>query len=122
MSTKKVFAGGNNIALKIPKFKYEETVHFYKNVLKLPYLGFKDESHAFQFGPTTLWLDCMDNYSQHDVWLEIEADPLETAAEYFQKHHVDRRDEIEIHENSAGYWISDPCGTILRVNPKKNEN
>jgi len=110
------FKGGNNIALKIPKFKYNETVHFYKEVIKLPYLGFISESHAFQFGDNTLWLDCMENYSQADVWLEIQTDNMKAAETYLHENHINRRDEIELHENSDGYWVSDPCGTILRVN------
>ncbi|QFT89048.1 hypothetical protein FIU87_10355 [Bacillus sp. THAF10] len=118
---KEEFIGGNNIALKIPKFKYNETVDFYKHVLKLPYLGFMSESHAFQFGNVTLWLDCMENYAQQDVWLEIQTDNLNTAAAYFDEHNINRRDEVEIHENSQGYWISDPCGTILRVNRRKQD-
>ncbi|WFB57029.1 VOC family protein [Paenibacillus sp. BR1-192] len=113
------FIGGNNIAIKIPKHKYEETVHFYKEVLRLPYLGFRDGSHVFQHGPNTLWLDCMLNYSQQDVWLEVNTEDPEEAARYLREHRVDRRDEVEVYENSRGYWISDPCGTIIRVNPRK---
>ncbi|GIP04695.1 hypothetical protein J28TS4_31020 [Paenibacillus lautus] len=113
------FIGGNNIAIKIPKHKYEETVHFYKEVLRLPYLGFRDGAHAFQHGPNTLWLDCMLNYSQQDVWLEVNTEDPEEAARYLREHRVDRRDEVEVYENSRGYWISDPCGTIIRVNPRK---
>ncbi|PCL90385.1 VOC family protein [Paenibacillus lautus] len=113
------FIGGNNIAIKIPKHKYEETVHFYKEVLRLPYLGFRDGSHAFQHGPNTLWLDCMLNYSQQDVWLEVNTEDPEEASRYLREHRVDRRDEVEVYENSRGYWISDPCGTIIRVNPRK---
>ncbi|WP_096190489.1 VOC family protein [Evansella halocellulosilytica] len=113
------FTGGSNIALKIPKFKYEETVHFYRDVLKLPYLGFISESHAFQFGDTTLWLDCMENYSQQDVWLEIQTNQVQAVADYLRENDIHRRDEVEVHENSDGYWISDPCGTILRVNQRK---
>lgn len=108
--------GSGNIAIKIPKYKYDDTVHFYKKTLKLPYLGFMSDSHAFQFGEMTLWLDCMDNYSQQDVWLELHVDDVKEAAEYFETHGVSRRDEVEVHENSDGYWISDPVGTILRVN------
>jgi hypothetical protein len=29
------FNGGVNIAIKIPKSKYEETINFYRNILKL---------------------------------------------------------------------------------------
>ncbi|XID90172.1 VOC family protein [Paenibacillaceae bacterium WGS1546] len=112
------FIGGANIALKIPKYKYDETVRFYKEIVKLPYLGFKYGSHFFQLGQSKLWLDCMENYSQQDVWLEIQTDDPEAAAEFLREHRISRRDEVEPHENSAGYWISDPCGTILRVNPK----
>ncbi|GAB2567868.1 VOC family protein [Gracilibacillus alcaliphilus] len=110
---------GNNIALKIPKYKYEETLHFYQEIVRLPYLGYLSGSHAFQFGEMTLWLDCMENYAQQDVWLEITAAHLEAAADYLAEHSVNRRDEVEIHENANGYWISDPAGTILRVNPRK---
>jgi hypothetical protein len=113
------FKGGHNIALKIPKFKYEETVEFYKDVIKLPYLGFKSESHAFQFGDVTLWLDCMDNYAQQDVWLEIQTNDLKEADVYLKQNHINRRDEVEVHEDSKGYWISDPSGTIVRVNPER---
>src|SRR5690606_814432 len=117
--TRVEFKGGNNIALKIPKFKYSKTVHFYKEVIKLPYLGFMSESHAFQFGDFTLWLDCMDNYSQQDVWLEIQTDNVKIAAEYLHENQINRRDEVEIHENSDGYCISDPCGTVSRGKPQK---
>lgn len=33
------FEGGLNIAIKIPKAKYEKTVAFYKDVLKMEILG-----------------------------------------------------------------------------------
>ncbi|TES51864.1 hypothetical protein E2L07_14870 [Halalkalibacterium halodurans] len=113
------FVGGHNIALKIPKFKYEETVRFYHDILRLPYLGQEQGSYKFQLVPSTLWLDCMDNYSQQDVWLEVQTDDLEVASNHLNECGVDRRDEVEIHEGAAGYWISDPCGTILRVNPQR---
>ncbi|WP_245711697.1 hypothetical protein [Gracilibacillus ureilyticus] len=61
----------------------------------------------------------MDNYSQQDVWLEIQAENVKNAAEYLHENNVSRRDEVEVHENSEGFWISDPSGTILRVNPGK---
>lgn len=96
------FKGGNNIALKIPKYQYSETVHFYKEVIKLPYLGNMAGSHAFQFGDVTLWLDCMDNYSKQDVWLELQTDNVKVAADYLRENHINRRDEVEVHENSEG--------------------
>lgn len=76
------------------------------------------DSHAFRLGLSTLWLDCMDNYSQQDVWLEFKTADVNRAAHYFQENDIPRRDEVEVHENSPGFWISDPCGTILRVSPE----
>jgi hypothetical protein len=119
MMAKYGISGGSNTAIKIPKFKYDETVYFYKEILKLPYLGFTSGSHAFQFGSNTLWLDCMENYSQQDVWLEITAADVEKVSNYLEENGVSRRDEVEVYENSKGYWISDPSGSILRVNQQK---
>ncbi|WP_163581902.1 hypothetical protein [Gracilibacillus saliphilus] len=110
--------GGNNIAIKIPKYKFEETVAFYKDVLGLPHKGTEANSVAFEFGSSTLWLDCMENYAQQDVWLELKSSRLEETSQLFNKVKIPRRDEVEIHEHSAGFWISDPAGTILRINPK----
>ena len=64
MSTK--FTGGINIAIKIPKSKYEDTVTFYRNTLKLaveekaitnPTVS---RTHEVKFGANILWLDCVD--------------------------------------------------------------
>lgn len=32
------FSGGGNIALKIPRFRFAETVAFYRDTLRLPHL------------------------------------------------------------------------------------
>lgn len=65
----------------------------------------------------TLWLDCMENYAQQDVRLEVLTEDVDAAADYLNENSIDRRDEVEVHEGAKGYWISDPCGTIIRVNP-----
>ncbi len=69
------FKGGVNIAIKIPKSKYEKTVAFYRDILKLtaeeqpmdhPTVS---RSHKVSFGNNTLWLDCVDNYTHSETWL-----------------------------------------------------
>lgn len=104
---------GKDIAIKVPKYKYEETVNFYRAILQLPIKEEQDEYVAFSFGEITLWIDCVENYAQSDVWLELLTPDLTSVAEYCKGHHVPRRDEIE--EQTNGFWISDPAGTILRV-------
>jgi hypothetical protein len=107
------FTPGKDIAIKVPKYKYEETVNFYQSVLHLTIKEQNDATVAFQFGEITLWIDSMENYSQGDVWLEVLTDDLAQAAEYCNEHKVPRRDEIE--KQTRGFWISDPVGTILRI-------
>lgn len=106
------FRGGNNIALKIPKFRFAETVSFYRDTLKLPYLGEYRGSPQFRFGPVVLWLDLVENYSQADVWLELYTDDPEHAAKYLTDRGTPLRDEIESLDGVGGHWVSDPAGTI----------
>ncbi len=115
------FKGGSNIAIKIPKFKFDQTVRFYKNVLKLPYLGKYGESHVFQFSSVRLWLDRVENYSQTDVWLEVHTDDVEQAKNYLQDHNVPIRDEIEPLDGVDGHWISDPAGVICLVSKEDEQ-
>ncbi|HEX6292800.1 MAG TPA: hypothetical protein VFZ66_26685 [Herpetosiphonaceae bacterium] len=106
------FTGGANIALKIPKFRFEETLRFYRDTLRLPYLGEHRGAHMFQFGPMCLWLDLVENYSQADVWLELYTDDPEGAAAYLADTGVPIRDEIEPLNGLTAHWISDPAGII----------
>ncbi|BCJ62512.1 VOC family protein [Micromonospora endophytica] len=109
------FTGGTNIALKIPKFRFEATVAFYRDTLKLPYLGEFRGAQRFQFGPVRLWLDQVDNYSQTDVWLEVNTDDPDAAAAYLAESGVPVRDEIEAVEFMTAHWISDPAGVVHLV-------
>ena len=117
------FSGGRNIAIKIPKHKFEDTVRFYKEILCLPHKGIEGTSHKFQFGQVTLWLDRVDNYSQTDIWLEISTDDTEKAMQYLERKGVEKRDEIEQLEGVDAHWISDPAGVIhLLMKEKKNND
>src|SRR5690606_33963101 len=115
------FKGGVNIALKIPKRKYDETVAFYKNILRLeteekpidnPTVS---RTHRVTFGNNVLWLDCVDNYSHSEVWLELKTDDVNKATDYLQAQKVETCDELEeIPDNM--HWITDPAGTVFILN------
>jgi hypothetical protein len=114
------FNGGVNIALKIPKHKYEETVAFYRDVLKLQV---KEEpidnptvsrTHSVVFGPNTVWLDCVDNYPHAEAWLEIQTPDVEKATEYLRSQGVTTKDEFEQIPKDK-HWITDPAGTVMIV-------
>lgn len=67
------FQGGINLAVKIPKAKYEQTVAFYRDILKLqveethidnPTVS---RTHKVIFGQNVMWLDCVDNYTHSET-------------------------------------------------------
>ena|SRR5688572_25790337 len=114
------FEGGVNIAIKIPKSKYEQTVAFYRDILKLdvqekpidnPTVS---RTHQVKFGHNTVWLDCVDNYTHSETWLEINTSDVSSATEYLRSKGIDTCDELEqLPENM--HWIMDPAGTVMIV-------
>jgi predicted enzyme related to lactoylglutathione lyase len=114
------FEGGINIAMKIPKNKYEETVKFYRDILKLEVTEKPIENptvsrtHEVKFGPNIVWLDCVDNYTHSETWLELRTNDVEQATAYLKENGIETCDELEqIPENM--HWIQDPAGTVFIV-------
>lgn len=114
------FEAGINIAIKIPKSKYAKTVSFYRDILKLeveeksinnPTIS---QTHQVKFGNNVLWLDCVDNYTHSETWLQLTVPDIEEATEYLHSNSVETCDEIEkIPKNM--HWIQDPAGTVFNV-------
>lgn len=114
------FNAGINIAIKIPKSKYEKTVAFYRDILKLPVEEKKidnptvSRTHEVKFGLNIIWLDCVDNYTHSETWLQLTVPDVEAATEYLKLNGVENCDEIEeLPENM--HWITDPAGTVFNV-------
>lgn len=114
------FEGGINIAIKIPKGKYNQTVAFYREILKLeveekpinnPTVS---RTHQVKFGENIVWLDCVDNYTHSETWLELNTENVEKATQYLSSAGIETSDEFEqIPKNM--HWITDPAGTVLIV-------
>lgn len=103
---------GRNIAIKVPLYRWEETVAFYRDRVGLKERSRTDGSVAFEFGAITLWIDRVERQSQVDVWLELVSDdPDEALAQLGSP----TRDELEPLENVRGHWTSDPAGVVLLV-------
>lgn len=118
------FTGGVNIAIKIPKSKYEATVVFYRDVLKLPIAEKAitnptvSRTHEVKFGNNIVWLDCVDNYSHSEVWLELQTPDVAVATDYLKSKGTDTCDELE--EIPEGmHWITDPAGTVFILGKEK---
>jgi len=118
------FEAGINIAIKIPKDKYEETVKFYRDVLKLeveekpidnPTVS---RTHEVKFGNNIVWLDCVDNYTHSETWLQLTAPDVEEATNYLKSNGVETCDELEeLPENM--HWIMDPAGTVFNLQERQ---
>jgi predicted enzyme related to lactoylglutathione lyase len=118
------FEAGINIAIKIPKSKYEKTVEFYKNVLKLdvdekpidnPTIS---RTHEVKFGNNILWLDCVDNYTHSETWLQLTVPDVEEATNYLQSNGVETCDELEELPKNM-HWIQDPAETVFNVQQRE---
>lgn len=119
--TEPSFAAGVNIAMKIPRAQYEATLAFYRDTLGFelreepPGARTISRSYSLQFGPTTLWLDCVDQYSQPDVWLELRTDDLDAAVKRLQAAGIEPCDEVEPLDEGPGFrshWIKNPAGVV----------
>lgn len=114
------FEAGINIAIKIPKSKYEKTVVFYRDILKLdveeksithPTVS---RTHEVKFGNNIIWLDCVDSYTHSETWLQLTVPNVEEATEYLQLNGVETCDEIEELPEHM-HWITDPAGTVFNL-------
>jgi catechol 2,3-dioxygenase-like lactoylglutathione lyase family enzyme len=106
---------GKNIAIKVPSFRYDETVSFYREGLGLKVVKQMKMSTGFSFGDMTLWIDNVPQQSQVDVWLETFSDALQEDMVSLRSRGTPVRDELEILDGVNGHWVSDPAGTVVLV-------
>lgn len=97
---------------------------FYRDILKLPVTEKPVESpsvsrtHQVKFGHNTLWLDCVDNYTHSETWLELTTPDVAEATRYLATKNVHPCDELEkIPEDM--HWIMDPAGTVFLLCKKE---
>ncbi len=103
---------GKNIAIKVPLYKWEETVAYYRDKVGLTVAKTLTNSVGFAFGGMTLWIDRVAHQSQVDVWLELFSDEPDQALERLGG---PRRDELEPLDGVNGLWTCDPAGVVLLV-------
>lgn len=114
------FEAGINIAIKIPKSKYIDTVNFYRDVLKFEVTEVPinnptvSKTHSVKFGANVIWLDCVDNYTHSETWLQLTVPNVEEATAYLKLNGVDTCDELEELPKDM-HWITDPAGTVFNL-------
>lgn len=121
------FKGGINIAIKIPKSKYEKSVTFYRDILNLEVTEKPinnptvSRTHEVKFGNNTLWLDCVDNYTHSETWLELNTPDVAKAADYLKSRGIETCDELE-EIPEGNHWIMDPAGTVFIIGKEESES
>ncbi|MBT9146067.1 MAG: hypothetical protein DDT42_01946 [candidate division WS2 bacterium] len=115
-----IFEAGINIAIKIPKNKYDQTVNFYRDILKFEVTEVPinnrtvSRTHKVIFGSNIIWLDCVDNYSRSETWLQLTVPNIEQATTYLSSNGIELCDELEdLPENM--HWIQDPSGMVFNI-------
>ena len=120
------FEAGINIAIKIPKSKYDQTVIFYRDILNLeveekpidnPTVS---KTHRVKFGNNIIWLDCVDNYTHSETWLQLTVPNVEEATTYLKSNGIETCDEIEELPRNM-HWITDPAGTVFNLQQTERE-
>lgn len=114
------FAGGRNIAMKVPPHLWNETVRFYRDVVGLPEITNPFESGppsvGFEFGASRLWIDRVLTVSQTELWLQLTTQDTAAAAQHLAAAGVVRCDEIEpMPEGASAFWISSPASIVHLV-------
>jgi len=112
------FEPGKNIAMKIPAHEYENTLRFYREVLRFKEItgSGADDTPKFEFGDKVLWLDRMPGLSQSEIWLEVVTSDIVKASEYLKQQGCHRRDEIEpLPSGFKAFWVSSPSNIIHLV-------
>jgi catechol 2,3-dioxygenase-like lactoylglutathione lyase family enzyme len=113
------FRGGHNIAMKLPKAQFDRTLAFYRDVLGMEVTDASGQavadgvaqSASIRFGPVTLWLDRVDNYSRAELWLELFTDDVDQATAHLAAHGIAAQDELEpLPSGMNAHWICNAVG------------
>lgn len=107
---------GQNIAIKVPRHRYGDTVAFYRDRVGLPVARTMENSTGFEFNGLTLWIDRVPHQSQVNVWLELFSDDSDAAMLQLGS---PQRDELEPLGGVSGHWTPDPACTVLLVQKEK---
>lgn len=115
-----MFAGGRNIAMKVPPHLWETTVQFYRDILGLKEIDNPSQSGppsvGFEFGANRLWIDRVSGVSQAELWLQLTTDDTSAAAQHLAEAGVARCDEIEpLPAEAPAFWVSSPASIVHLV-------
>ena len=111
-------SGGLNIAMKVPAHQYDAVVLFYRETLGLPEIEGRGDV-SFIFGSNRLWIDCMPQLSQAEVWLEIVTDDFIAGSLQLERAGIARNDALEpLPQEMLAGWFFNPAGIVHLLRQK----
>ena len=72
-----------------------------------------------KFGHNVIWLDCVDNYTHSETWLQLTVPNVAAASEYLKANDVETCDELEELPDNM-HWIMDPAGAVFNLQERKD--
>ncbi|MFI6986764.1 VOC family protein [Embleya sp. NPDC050154] len=124
------FRGGANVAMKLPKARFEETVAFYRDTLGMDVVeetgtgidGVVSRCASVRLGPVKLWLDRVDNLARADLWLELFTDDVPLARRHLAERGIHTQDELEAFApDTDAHWITNPAGIVHLVRAPRDD-
>jgi hypothetical protein len=103
---------GRNIAVKVPLYRYDETVAYYRTVLVSPSRVRWRTARASASATSRSGSTACPTRARGDVWLELFSDE---PTEALTKLGSPRRDELEPLDTVTGHWTCDPRRHVLLV-------
>lgn len=110
--------GGRNLAMKVPAHQWEQTVAFYRDLLRLPEITAHAPDVGFEFGTNQLWIDRVPSLSQAELWLQVTTDDIDATGRTLSDAEVVRCDDIEpLGESARAFWVMNPASIVHLVCP-----
>ena len=112
---KTLFAGGENISLRVPDALFEKAIHFYAGTLGLETRQVDVDTYVVRYGPRVLWLDRCKEIEHCEVRLELRTSDTTRASAHLQRAGVELLNAEPLPEGYDGFWIRSPLGDVVLV-------
>lgn len=114
------FKAGNNIRMRIPTKMFEETLHFYRDILLLDSEEiFFTQLNSLRlakiiFGSINLWLHEIPDNAKPEIFLEINTNQINAALDFLTVNQISHQ-TIETEKSNKITIIKDPAGNVLTL-------
>eukprot|EP01064_Diplonema_japonicum_P039610 TRINITY_DN9981_c0_g2_i1.p2 TRINITY_DN9981_c0_g2~~TRINITY_DN9981_c0_g2_i1.p2 ORF type:complete len:363 (+),score=127.25 TRINITY_DN9981_c0_g2_i1:34-1122(+) len=102
-----VFNGGNSLIIKCPTHKYESTVAFYRDILRLNVEYSSKDTCKLEWSEFMyVWISRTDKLTHPSVWLVVDTNCTVRAKALLEKCEMMRNEVDQLAEGVDGFWAS----------------